>query len=280
VNSTTPPAAPLTPTSPADAAIRRFSTAALATVWAIAAAASFSHVRQLAQAHGQSGWVAWAIAVSLELVVGMAALEILRDSRAGHPSIAPWLVLLAGAGLVLATNLATAPPTAWGWILAGWPATASMAATKLFVRRLGHAAEDQDRRHATSQPVDLASLAAAVPALGRSGMPGSDEERQPGALSPCREGQLDHARDDSEEARPGSARRRRCAGADDPAELAARREHARRLYLDSASRGTPMTGKQLAAACNMSPRWARARIAEARQAQSGRPANPADLTAA
>jgi len=72
------------------------------------------------------------------------ALEILRDSRAGHRSVAPWLVLLIGAGLVLATNLASAEPTPWGWVLAGWPAVASMAATKLFVRRLRHAAEDDD----------------------------------------------------------------------------------------------------------------------------------------
>lgn len=246
---------------PADRAIRRFSTLALATVWGIAAAASFTHIRQLAEANGQHGWVAWAIAVSLELVVAMAALEILRDSRTGHPSRAPWLVLLAGAGLVLATNLATAPATPWGWMLAGWPATASMAATKLFVRRLGHAAEDYDRRVATS--VTWHGTAATttpgvdVPAVARSR---HVPQPEPGAM-PRSSG---HASASARQT--GKGQQEDKAGAALAAERSALRDHARRRYRDSAARGTPLTGKQLAAHCGMSARWARARIAEERHA--------------
>jgi len=76
-----------------------------------------------------------------------------------------------------------------------------------------------------------------------------------------------------------SMRRGRPADAGDPVDLAELRVRARQLYRDSASDGTPVTGKQLAAACGMSPRWARARIAEARHGPTETPANPAGLAA-
>jgi len=225
----------------ADLAIRRFSTRALLVVWWIAAAASFTHIRDLAAAHGQDGWVAWAIAISLELVVAMAALEILRDSRAGHRSVAPWLVLLTGAGLVLATNLAGAERTPWGWVLAGWPAAASMAATKLFVRRLRHAAEDDDS--AQQQPFPASWL----------------DREKPSA--PSATASLNGV-DPMLHLPPGPAR----LADSDPADLARLRDHARRLYVESVAGGAPLTGAQLGAACGMGARWGRQRIAEARHA--------------
>jgi hypothetical protein len=223
-------------------AIRRFSTLALLVVWWIAAAASFTHIRDLAAAHQQDGWVAWAIAISLELVVAMAALEILRDSRVGHRSIAPWLVLLTGAGLVLATNLASAEPAPWGWVLAGWPAVASMAATKLFVRRLRHAAEDDDASLQPPFPASWLGREPSVPAASAS-LNGVDP---PLRLPPGPDRQADS----------------------DPADLARLRDHARKLYIESVAGGVPLTGAQLGAACGMGARWGRQRIAEARRGES------------
>jgi len=148
-----------------DRVIRWFATLALLIVGGISAAGSFTHIRDMAASHGQDGWVSWAIAVSMELVVGMAALEILRDSRAGRHAGMPWLILLSGAALVLATNLATAERSPWGWILAGWPAVASMSATKLFVRRLRHAAEAIEQPRAAVLPQH--ATAAAPPRASR-----------------------------------------------------------------------------------------------------------------
>lgn len=173
-------------------AIRRFSTLALLVVWWIAAAASFTHIRDLAAAHQQDGWVAWAIAISLELVVAMAALEILRDSRVGHRSIAPWLVLLTGAGLVPATNLASAEPAPWGWVLAGWPPVASMAATKI-VRPPPPPRGGRRRRISSAAlpgvlagPGAVSTRRKCVSERCRPTAPSAAWTRPPGRLGPCR----------------------------------------------------------------------------------------------
>jgi hypothetical protein len=286
-----------------DRVIRWFSTIALLVVWSISAGASFTHIRDLA-VHGQRGWVAWAVAVSMELVVGMAALEILRDSRTGHRSGVPWLVLVAGAGLVLATNVASAEPSVWGWVLAGWPAAASMAATKLLVRRLGHSAEAEDRRlsviGATRIPWSAAGAPApkpfelqAVPLAGertRRPVSGSVSDvaagaaHAPGPVSPDRVGRINRpalavARrradrpagaggQSAQPRRPGrtAETRLRAAPTGKPGSAGGPvpREKARRLYSESLQRGTPLTGAEVGAACGMGERWGRQRIGDNR----------------
>src|SRR5437660_10074878 len=57
--------------------------ALMAGMGALAGAASFTHVRDLAKHHGQGGWIAWAVAVSIELMAVTAALEIRRTRRTG-----------------------------------------------------------------------------------------------------------------------------------------------------------------------------------------------------
>ena len=47
----------------------------------IAAAGSFTHIRDTADQHGQHGWMAWAIAVCIDLTCVMAARERQRDRR-------------------------------------------------------------------------------------------------------------------------------------------------------------------------------------------------------
>ena len=49
----------------------------------IAAAGSFTHIRQTANQHGQHGWMAWAIAVCIDLTCVMAArVTAARAARA------------------------------------------------------------------------------------------------------------------------------------------------------------------------------------------------------
>ena len=104
----------------------------------IAAAGSFTHIRDTATEHGQHGWMAWAIAVCIDLTCVMAARERQRDARMGRetgPVSWPTSVLVGGILLSLAANLAQAEPTAWGWITAATPAGAFLVAVSMLERR-------------------------------------------------------------------------------------------------------------------------------------------------
>jgi hypothetical protein len=104
----------------------------------IAAAGSFTHIRDTARQHGQHGWMAWAIAVCIDLTCVMAARERQRDRRTGRrtgPISWPTLVLAGGVVLSLAANLAQAEPTPWGWLTAATPAGAFLVAVSMLERR-------------------------------------------------------------------------------------------------------------------------------------------------
>ena len=67
----------------------------------IAAAGSFTHIRDTASGHGQHGWMAWAVAVCIDLTCVMAARERQRDKRTGRgrPALSwPTVVLVVGVG--------------------------------------------------------------------------------------------------------------------------------------------------------------------------------------
>jgi hypothetical protein len=104
----------------------------------IAAAGSFTHIRDTATEHGQRGWMAWAIAVCIDLTCVMAAGERQRDKRTGRDTGRlswPTVVLVGGVLLSLAANLAQADPSVWGWITAGTPAGAFLVAVSMLERR-------------------------------------------------------------------------------------------------------------------------------------------------
>jgi hypothetical protein len=104
----------------------------------IAAAGSFTHIRDTADQHGQHGWMAWAIAVCIDLTCVMAARERQRDRRTSRrtgPVSWPTLVLSGGVSLSLAANLAQAERTAWGWLTAATPAGAFLVAVSMLERR-------------------------------------------------------------------------------------------------------------------------------------------------
>ncbi|MCG5215449.1 DUF2637 domain-containing protein [Streptosporangium soli] len=106
---------------------------------AIAGAGSFTHIRDTAAEHGQTGWMAWAIAVCVDLTCVMAARERQRDRKTARswngPVSWPTLVLAAGVVLSLAANLNQADPSAWGWITAATPAGAFLIAISMLERR-------------------------------------------------------------------------------------------------------------------------------------------------
>ncbi|OUC98892.1 DUF2637 domain-containing protein [Streptosporangium minutum] len=106
---------------------------------AIAGAGSFTHIRDTATEHGQSGWMAWAVAVCVDLTCVMAARERQRDKQTGRLRDGriswPTLVLVAGIVLSLAANLNQADPSPWGWITAATPAGAFLVAVSMLERR-------------------------------------------------------------------------------------------------------------------------------------------------
>ena len=105
---------------------------------AIAGAGSFTHIRDTAAQHGQSGPMSWAVAVCIDLTCVMAARERQRDKQNGIPARRlswPAVVLAGGVGLSLAANLAQAQPTAWGRIVAAVPPAAFLVAVSMIERR-------------------------------------------------------------------------------------------------------------------------------------------------
>ncbi|GAA4534813.1 DUF2637 domain-containing protein [Nonomuraea ferruginea] len=105
----------------------------------IAGAGSFTHIRDTATEHGQTGWMAWAVAVCIDLTCVMAARERQRDKKTGRirrgPVSWPVLVLAGGVVLSLAANLQQADSTVWGWITAATPAAAFLVAVSMLERR-------------------------------------------------------------------------------------------------------------------------------------------------
>lgn len=133
----------------------------------IAAAGSFTHIRDTATEHGQHGWMSWAIAVCIDLTCVMAAGERQRDKRTGRAAGRlswPTLVLVGGVLLSLAANLAQAQPTVWGWITAGTPAGAFLVAVSMLERR---------RTSTGPATVQTSVTSADGPSLDASGVPSS-----------------------------------------------------------------------------------------------------------
>src|SRR5215467_13694374 len=118
------PAAPATTaTGRADVWIRRTAGVTVAGLAGIAGALSYSHMRQLAEAHGNAGWHAHTLPLSVDGVEIVASLVLLADRRTSRRSgWLPWAALLIGTAASLAANVATAQPDAISRVIAGWPA--------------------------------------------------------------------------------------------------------------------------------------------------------------
>jgi len=127
--------------SPADRWISRVATATVVGLAGIAGAISYSHMRELAQVHGQSGWHAHAFPLSVDGIEIVASLVLLADRRAGRQSgWLPWVAFVIGTAGSLAANVATAGPGTISRLIAGWPALALLIAVKLLSGMLGRGA--------------------------------------------------------------------------------------------------------------------------------------------
>lgn len=99
----------------------------MVAVGAVAAAASWSHVVDLAAEHGQTGWRSYATAAVVETAAVSAGLELRRRRRAGLPVAGPGTVLVTAVVLQLACQLAAAEASVWGWVLGAVPLVTFLA---------------------------------------------------------------------------------------------------------------------------------------------------------
>ena len=98
-------------------------------------AGSFTHIRRLAESHGQAGWLSWVIAGSVDFVAVAAGFELRRRRRNGEGARWPWFALLLGVAMTLGANVATATPDLWGYVVAGWPPVAFLVVAGLIETR-------------------------------------------------------------------------------------------------------------------------------------------------
>ncbi|MFB7114101.1 DUF2637 domain-containing protein [Streptomyces sp. NPDC056291] len=109
----------------------------------IAAALSFAHIHDIAEAAHQGGWKAWAYPVSVDLLMVMAWKQIRTP---GAPKGGPWFWFLLALAASLGANIATAGvldmenlPVSLRVLVAGWPAVAFLGGSLLVHSRKGHA---------------------------------------------------------------------------------------------------------------------------------------------
>ena len=107
----------------------------LLAIGLMAAAASFTHVHNVAAAHGQQSWLAWADAVVLELMSIATGLEIRRRHRAGRPAGFVVFVLVTGVVLSLSAQVVEAERSVIGWLAAALPAAGFLALVKIVLTR-------------------------------------------------------------------------------------------------------------------------------------------------
>jgi hypothetical protein len=107
----------------------------LLAIGSMAAAASFTHVHNVAAAHGQPGWLAWADAVVLELMSIATGLEIRRRHRTGRAAGFVMWVLVGAVALSLSAQVVEAERSVIGWLAAALPAAGFLALVKIVLTR-------------------------------------------------------------------------------------------------------------------------------------------------
>lgn len=112
----------------------------------LAAAISFAHIHDIAEAAGQGGWKAWAYPVSVDLLMIMAWKRLRTP---GAPKRGAWVWFVASLAASLSANVATAGvldmenlPVQLRVIVAGWPALAFLGGALLL-----HSSASADETH-------------------------------------------------------------------------------------------------------------------------------------
>ncbi len=253
------PPAPLA--SGIDRAIRLSTAAAVLAVAGIAAYVSYGHAYAVVRAYGETGITARLEPATIDGLVYASSMVVLYAARhrVPVPSLARWLLVL-GIAATLTANMAQ------GWshgpvgaVVAAWPAVSLVGSYELLVwliRASGAAAGSPSAAHPSNSAAWRAA-ARPVPASAVDGeRPGRSERGTSGpAWRPAGQGA-------GQSAIPADAQ-----AADEALEASAVNDAAVAAYRLSVQAGNPLSERQLAQMFGRtSRRWARARIADARQA--------------
>ncbi|MBS2966731.1 DUF2637 domain-containing protein [Actinocrinis puniceicyclus] len=95
---------------------------------------SFSHIHDLAAAHGQGGWKAWLYPLSVDLLTVAAYRKLTTARSASAPAGLAWCAFLLGLAASLAANILGAwqnPDRLVAVALGVWPAVAFLVCTLL-----------------------------------------------------------------------------------------------------------------------------------------------------
>jgi hypothetical protein len=127
-------------------------------VGGIGAAVGFTHTHDWAVKNGQHGWISWGVAIVVECMAVVAALEIRR-----MPGPFPVVVLVASFLLQMAAQVSAAPPSVEGWLLAATPALGFLVIVKLIMRRAttSPSPAEQDQDHPTA-PAPMTATATVI----------------------------------------------------------------------------------------------------------------------
>jgi hypothetical protein len=138
---------------------------------------SFSHIHDLAAAHGQAGWKAWLYPLSVDLLTVAAYRKLMAARRTHAPVFLAWCAFLLGLEASLAANIISAwqnPDRFIAVALGVWPAVAFLVCTLL-----SH--DPAPRPEVTPDP---APAPVAVPAASTSALVSLDPAPAPAPTQP------------------------------------------------------------------------------------------------
>jgi Protein of unknown function (DUF2637) len=253
------PPAPLT--SGIDRAIRLSTAAAVLAVAGIAAYVSYWHAYAVVRAHGEAGITARLEPATIDGLVYASSMVVLYAARhkVPVPSLARWLLAL-GIAATLTANMAQ------GWshgpvgaVVAAWPAVSLVGSYELLVwliRTSGAAGHGPSAEHLGNGAACRAAICSLPVSAVDGDRPGGSERHVSG---PARRPAGQAAR---LTAIPANKQRD-----DEVPEAGAVNDAAVAAYRLSVQAGNPLSERRLAQMFGRtSRRWARARIADARQA--------------
>jgi hypothetical protein len=119
----------------ADPVIRWSTSAAVVGVAAVAEVASYEHAYALARGHGESGWTARLVPLTVDGLIYASSMVMLDSARrkVRVPALSRWLLGL-GIAATLAANVGTRPRARRGRCrVAAWPAVALVGSYELFM---------------------------------------------------------------------------------------------------------------------------------------------------
>ena len=120
----------------------------------VAYSCSYMHVQETVAESGQAFAASWFIAAMPEISTLLCILKIRRD---GVKQLWPWIVGGTAAAFTISANLYQAEVSAWGWIVAGWPAWAALGAMAMLPKKKRRRAPA--RKTAASKPRQLRKAA-------------------------------------------------------------------------------------------------------------------------